>query len=392
MIVFTAIIVLAGAWVLLLLRVDPVPTWFYVFAWYPTLIVLDRVGTGRIGPPARRHGSAILGWNGTTLSLLFWSAVIWLVFEALNLRLLNWYYVFLPRHSVERWVGILVSFATVVPAVILASRLLDRLGVGHRWQGQPHRVGSRDLVGAQLLGMGTLALAMVWPRTFFPLVWGSVWLLFDPYVYNRRPEWSLFADIERGDWGRIGRILLGGLGIGLLWEFYNFWAQGKWIYTVPWLEHTKLFEMPPLGFLGFPFFALEAWALYHALCVAGVAIPPEGRANVRRKRLWWTVALAGTFVAAIMIQMERRTISSTAPAPEALWDLGTDEVELITLRGIGVRHADQLRALGIDKVCDLARLDPHTLWNRLHASETDGLRPTLPEVRVWVGAAQGKCE
>lgn len=386
MVTFAAFALLVGAWVLLLLHVDPVPTWFYVFAWYPTLVLLDRAGA------PRQHRTAILGWNLRTLSLLGWSAVIWLTFEALNLRLLNWYYVFLPRLAVERWAGILLSFATVVPALVLAARLLNRAGVGHRWQGSPLRVASGDLLGAQVLGLGMLALPLVWPRTFFPLVWGGVWLLFDPYVYARRPEWSLFADIERGDWGRIGRIMLGGLAIGVLWEFYNFWAQGKWIYTVPWLEHTKLFEMPPLGFLGFPFFALEAWALYHALCSFGVAVPPEGRSSAKPRHLGWAVPLAAAFVVAVMLQMERRTISSTLPPPDALQRLSPEEAELVTLRGIGLRHATQLREAGVEDICDLSTRVPKALWHTLHSSDTVGFRPTEPEVRVWIGAAKRECD
>src|SRR5436853_6092587 len=52
---------------------------------------------------------------------------------------------------------------------------------------------------------------------------------------------------------------------GVLWESFNAASRAKWIYTVPFLEHVKVFEMPPIGFLGFPFFALEVWSLYHVL-------------------------------------------------------------------------------------------------------------------------------
>src|SRR5204863_72797 len=75
----------------------------------------------------------------------------------------------------------------------------------------------------------------------------------------------LFADIARGDWGRIARLMAAGLFAGVLWESFNAASRAKWIYTVPLLEHVKLFEMPPIGFLGFPFFALEVWSLYPLL-------------------------------------------------------------------------------------------------------------------------------
>ena len=50
---------------------------------------------------------------------------------------------------------------------------------------------------------------------------------------------------------------------GVLWEFWNYWAETKWLYTVPlpeWLR-IQLFEMPVIGFLGFPPFAVEYFVL-----------------------------------------------------------------------------------------------------------------------------------
>ena len=58
--------------------------------------------------------------------------------------------------------------------------------------------------------------------------------------------------LERGDYGQTLRLLLAGLIAGLFWEFFNFWARAKWIYTVPFFDELKLFEMPVAGFLGFP--------------------------------------------------------------------------------------------------------------------------------------------
>ncbi len=51
----------------------------------------------------------------------------------------------------------------------------------------------------------------------------------------------------------------------MLWEFWNYWAATKWTYTVPYLGDVKIFEMPILGYLGFPPFALECYAMYHAV-------------------------------------------------------------------------------------------------------------------------------
>jgi hypothetical protein len=67
-------------------------------------------------------------------------------------------------------------------------------------------------------------------------------------------------------------LLLGGLFCGFLWEAWNYQAfrlsGGHWIYTVP--EPLRIFnlhygQMPILGMLGFPPFALELYVMYHFL-------------------------------------------------------------------------------------------------------------------------------
>lgn len=394
------VVLIAAAYVLLWLRVEPVPTWFFVFAWYPTLALLDAVATkldGRL---------SLLGRPRVALSLLAWSPVIWLVFEAANFRLNNWYYVFLPRALAERWTGILVSFATVVPAVVLAERALDAAGVGWGWRPRPITLGFGDVRWSAVWGTAVTAAVLIWPRHLYPLIWGTLLLMCDPIVYRRRRELSLLGDIERGDWSRIARLMLGGLGIGLLWETYNHWARGKWIYTVPLLEDLKWFEMPPLGFVGFPFFALEAWAMYQALAVMGVAVSltgddgrgqaMRGDAVVARHRLSSPVIaslLAVLFTAAVLTGMARWTISSNAPE-RSVWERAeTDEsARLATLRGIGTEHAFTLQAASVSSVCDLAVAEPTGLWTRLHATgDVLGKRPTEAEVRVWIRAARRAC-
>lgn len=393
------LVLVAAAYLLLALQVEPVPTWFYVLAWYPTLALLDAVATRLDGRPS------LLARPRVALSLLGWSAVIWLVFEAANFRLSNWYYVFLPRTLPERWAGILVSFATVVPAVILAERVLDAAGVGRGWRLRPLALGVRDVRWYVVWGTLATAAALIWPRHLYPLIWGTLLLMCDPFVYRRRRELSLLGDVERGDWSRIARLMLGGLCIGFLWETYNHWARGKWIYTVPLLEDLKWFEMPPLGFVGFPFFALEAWAMYHALVAIGIAAPltgERGRARTsgdklavaRRRSPSPAAVIASAFAVAVLIGMERWTISSTVPPPEVWERAGTDEgARLATLRGIGTDHAFTLQAAGANSVCDLAAADPTALWSRVHAIRSGyDARPTLPEVRTWIRAARRDCE
>jgi len=60
---------------------------------------------------------------------------------------------------------------------------------------------------------------------------------------------------------------------GLLWEFWNYWASAKWVYTIPYLGFLQIFEMPVLGFFGFPLFALECYLLYRAFLLFRGVLP-----------------------------------------------------------------------------------------------------------------------
>jgi hypothetical protein len=282
-----------------------------------------------------------------------------------------------------------------------------------------------------------LVLSLAGPRAFFPLVWGGVFLLVDPWVQRRAPERSLLGDLERGRPGRILRLLAAGLAVGLLWEAFNIGARGKWIYTVPGFEDFKLFEMPVAGFLGFPFFALEAFAAWQALVVAGLAVPAvehphvsaETPAGARSTRGWGApripataIALSAALFSALTIAaMHKRTIASVVPTVADLgppaaalervgiddpWELAradadelatslridastsrlwVERARLATLRGIGADGARRLERVGIESVEELAGFEPERLARQLAAI---GAPADPARVRVWVGAAR----
>src|SRR2546425_6059300 len=209
-----AVAALAAALLLLRLDVPPVPTWFYVFAWYPTLVILDAL-------VVRLGGTSLLARPRELGGMLWWSAVIWFLFEALNFRLQDWYYVFLPDHRVERWLGITLSLATVVPAVLLPARLLAYLGVGRRLSARPVRVESGGPRVSLALGRAAPPLTLVFPSVLHPLTWGAVWLIAEPLLYRRGPGRALFGGMGRGEGGRLGRLVAGGPGGGGPWGALN---------------------------------------------------------------------------------------------------------------------------------------------------------------------------
>ncbi len=424
-VILAGLTILAVATRAMMRGVDPFATSYYIFAWYATLLILDGV-VALNGGARDAHGVKrflLLERPAYLVTLLFWSAIVWLFYELLNFRLQNWYYVFVPDGHITRWATTVISFATVLPAVFVTMAMLRGFGVAEHVRWRRLVVTPRLLRTLQVAGAVMLVLAMLEPRYFFPLVWGGGTLLVEPVNYRRDPGRSLLGDLERGSPTRILRLLLGGMIIGLLWEMFNFEARAKWIYTVPFFEDLKLFEMPVLGFFGFPPFAVECFSLWQALVLGGLAVPrwTEVRPAPGSRRVGAVLA-AVAFSGLVIAGMEMRTFSSYTPrldrlpeipaavletagfdvftlasaapsevverlevAPEEAADW-VETARLAALRGIGVRNAQLLQQVGIHCVAALAVADDDELATRLEALTG---RPVLPaRVRVWIRAAR----
>jgi hypothetical protein len=115
-----------------------------------------------------------------------------------------------------------------------------------------------------LVGLLMLVLPLFFPNYFFPLVWGAFAFLLEP-VCARFGARSLLVDGKKGEWTTFVRLLLAGIICGGYWELCNFWSLEKWIYTVPFFSEGKFFEMPYLGFLGFPPFCVQCFVMINAL-------------------------------------------------------------------------------------------------------------------------------
>jgi hypothetical protein len=220
----------------------------------------------------------------------------------------------------------------------------------------------------------------------------------------------------------------------VIWEFLNAFARIRWIYTVPFFEDLKAFEMPVPGFLGFLPFALECTVLYALLVGLGLAPGiqgfPLGRGPASVKWLRGALGgiLGGVFGFLVLLGMEKYTVDSYIPRPgplnlpavvvhfaekkglnncfhlrEALNDSAVREdlekrgadvkkirdlLDLALLRGIGSEHAAALAAIGVDSVADLAVQDPVALLDLL--SEDQGARERrvrLARIKVWIKGA-----
>lgn len=353
--------------------VAPFASWLYQFAWYGLLAAAAGALTLRDGRPPFSAGQAV--------SLLLWSVPFWYLFEAANLRLANWYYVLLPAGRPARWLGSAVAFATVIPALHLAHRWLLRAGLARGWRVGGFRLRGRHLAATAGTGVLFVALALWRPAIFYPLIWGALTLLLEPWNCLRDPDGSLLSDLAEGRPGRIVRLLAAGLAVGLAWETLNAAAGARWIYTVPGLERVKLFEMPLAGYLGFPVLALDAFVAYRALAHLGLAVPawreddpaaaadrsgddrPHGdRAAGRGSRSRGVGAGPGrptTFRPrrAAAVGIAALVLCVAAQAGMDRWTVDSLRSPVGSLPGVGAAEARALRAAGFDETTELARAD-----------------------------------
>ena len=118
------------SFVLMLRRVEPVTTLFYLCAWYGIIWTLDKTH-----PVARRTLAHRPLRSRLFLLILFWSAVGWYAFELINFRLQNWYYIFVLDHPVLQTLNAVFSFATVFSRSAVVGILLGSARRGCRLAG-----------------------------------------------------------------------------------------------------------------------------------------------------------------------------------------------------------------------------------------------------------------
>ena len=101
----------------------------------------------------------------------------------------------------------------------------------------------------------------VLPDFAFPLVWLGLFLLLDPINYLHKQP-SIIRHLKDKKLVVPLSLLTAGLLLGILWEFWNYWAIPKWTYNIPYVGFFKIFEMPILGYLGYLPFSFELYAMY----------------------------------------------------------------------------------------------------------------------------------
>jgi len=219
----------------------------------------------------RLRGHSLIHDRPREALMLVWVSVGgWLLFEAYNLHLQNWYYVGVPENPLARDWAFLWSFATIMPGIFETADVLEGLGFLRDVKAKPRTFSPTLLAASFVAGSACVIIPPLLPVDTARYTFGFVWL---GLIFLLEPiNMQLGIESPLSEWGRGNprlalRLLTAGMICGLLWEFWNYWATGGWRYTLPWSLDFGVyyFRMPILGLLGFPPFAWECWAMFQFL-------------------------------------------------------------------------------------------------------------------------------
>jgi len=381
-------------------RFEQIDLWRFAICWWGVLLALD-------GAVRMRHGASPLARARDWMACAAASVLFWDVFELLDLRLRDWWYVGVPRTRLAGAAFSAICFATVLPAARLGLALISpRLDAGIGVAAPSPR--STRVLFALFAASLTLVLAL--PRVAFPIAWLLLWFLFEAELARRGdPEPRLLSPLQAwraGDRGVLSRLFALALPLGLLWEGLNAGAARGWVYTVPRFESPKLFEMPLAGYLGYLPFLLE--------CGAALALLDRSAPRLRRAPglillaaiagFHWQVDGFGRRATAVSVA-PRMADARTLPPSDLEWLERTrlrtpldvlratrsvparirDLAEVAQVAHLGIPWAERLARAGIRGRAMLAAADPDRLWERLG---TGGEKPPDPAlVRLWVRKA-----
>src|SRR5512136_379588 len=132
-------------------KIDPFYSWFYCFAWWSYILTIDAIIFRLKG------NSLILNRTKEFFLLIPWSVFIWLIFEAANLSLKNWYYITLPNSTAERWLGYAVAYGTVLPGIFETTELLETFGLFRH--SRSRKIANSTVAHVVLMILGIFCLA-----------------------------------------------------------------------------------------------------------------------------------------------------------------------------------------------------------------------------------------
>jgi hypothetical protein len=379
---------------------EPIDLARFALCWWGVLLALS-------GAVRLRHGQSPFARPREFVACAAASVLFWDLFELLNFRLHDWWYVGVPRTALGGAAFSLVCYATVLPAARYALALASPQPQSGTGVAPAAPRAARQLFAAFAV---SLALVLAVPRVAFPLAWLLLWFAFEAELARRSDrEPHLLSPLEAwraGDRRVVLRLLAIALPIGLCWEALNYGCERGWVYTVPQFELWKLFEMPLPGYLGYLPFLLECGA---ALAIVSLTAPRVHGARAAILLLaiagfHWEVERVGRRATALSVT-PRMDDARTLSADQLAWlrdnRLGTPldvlrsrmpvpadvraVAELAQVAHMGVPWAERLMGAGVANRAALASADPARLHDALAAQREKAPEPGI--VRLWVRAA-----
>jgi hypothetical protein len=351
----------------LIRKTEPFYYFFYITSWWSYIIILDTLLSFQY--------KRFLVLNRYLPLLIIVSSGYWCLFELINIRLQNWFYINLPSETSYRYAGYLLGFGTVLPAIYLTQKAINAI-IGGIYAGSI-RIQARP-VWALAIGGISLVLAIAAPRYFFPLAWVFAVLLCDGINYLCGYS-SFMHDLQEGHLENLVSAILSGLLCGFLWESWNYWSLSKWVYSVPFFENIKLFEMPVAGYAGFLIFSIGTIAFIHLL---------DGMRTKHHRKSFLLIVLILLCSSMAFPLIDRYTVFSYIAKTKDLAFLQRDtadllrknrimtsyeidrrllnntereSLELLHLKGLGYGNLSLLEQKGINSIGGLSSIDEATL-------------------------------
>jgi hypothetical protein len=370
----------------LIQKTYPFYYYFYITSWWSYIIFLDAVLS------LKQKRFIVL--NRYLPFLIIISSGYWCLFELINIRLQNWFYINLPQEISYRYFGYILGFGTVLPAIYLTQEAIQNvLGRIHLRSIHVPHYSTYTLIA----GGATLALSVAVPEYCFALAWVFPFLLCDGINYLRGSN-SFMGNLQEGRVDLLISAILSGLICGFLWESWNYWSLTKWVYSVPYFEKGKIFEMPLAGYAGFLIFSLGTIAFRNFLNEAGttsfgklfmlivsvmcsaVAFPLIDSYTVfsytpKTKELVFLQPDTADLL------RRKKVLTSYEIDPQLLKKEERQSLELLRLKGLGHKNLSLLEQAGIHDIDHLSRVDERGLSAILKENN-------MRRVRVYLKAAK----
>ena len=215
--------------------------------------------------------------NLFAVSILFW-IVFHLISGCVQLWVCGKIQGFLP---IEYFILSSIVFSFVLPAIFEVSDLIGALtSFSLRTKRlSPQRLFLYLMI---LLGVASFIFPIFNPGFTFPLIWVSLFLIFDPINYLKGQP-SIIKYMFKSEWEVPISLLISGAVCGFFWEFWNLWAYPKWSRAVPFFDFYRTFDVALGGYIFYFFFAWELFAMYHFIRFIGRSYLAAGVNFIKRR-------------------------------------------------------------------------------------------------------------